>query len=89
MQVHSARRCLGSPSVLDGELEPGATGKMWCYCCEKEIEKHVTDGSVSIEWGGLLEHMAEYVVIRSFGSVWWTARTHNSLVPRPAFFAGR
>ena len=57
MQVRSARRLLVKPSVLDGELEPGA--KMWCYCCEQEINKHVTDGSVSLEWGGLIEHMAE------------------------------
>ena len=45
------------PGVLDGELEPGA--KMWCYCCEEEVERHVTDGAVTLEWGGLIQHMAE------------------------------
>lgn len=44
--------------MLEGELEPGKTGKMWCYCCGEEIFKHVTDGRISIEWGGLIEHMA-------------------------------
>ena len=49
--------------VLDGELEPGA--KMWCYCCEEELPKHVTDGSVSVEWGGLVEHLVKYVHLLS------------------------
>ena len=47
---------------MDGELEPGEAGKMWCYCCEKEIQKHITNDQVSIEWGGLLEHMTELVL---------------------------
>ena len=61
LQVRSARRTLTKPSVLEGELEPGA--KMWCYCCEREIEKHVTDGNVSIEWGGFVEHLSELVCV--------------------------
>ena len=58
-QVRSARRLLQKPSVVEGELEPGAC--VWCYCCQEEVEKHVTDGQVCIEWGGLLKHMARYV----------------------------
>jgi hypothetical protein len=46
---------------MAGELEPGEAGKMWCYCCEKEVLKHVTDGQTSIEWAGLLEHMTGLV----------------------------
>ena len=53
--------------MVDGELEPGVAGKMWCYCCHKEVSKHITDGQVSVEWGGLLEHMAELVVGRAVG----------------------
>ena len=59
--MRSARRCLARPSVVDGELEPGEAGKMWCYCCGKEIEKHVSSEEVSVEWGGLLQHMTESV----------------------------
>lgn len=59
VQVRSARRLLQKPNVVEGEVEPGAC--VWCYCCEQEVEKHVTDRQVSIEWGGLLEHMARYV----------------------------
>ena len=47
--------------MLDGEIEPGEMGKMWCYCCGKEIQKHITNGQVSIEWAGLLQHMTESV----------------------------
>lgn len=55
-QVKAARKLLHKPSVYEGELEPGAS--MWCYCCEQEVSRHVTDGLTSVEWGGLLEHMA-------------------------------
>ena len=58
-QVRSARKCLGHPSVVEGELEPGEGGKMWCYCCGKELRKHITSSEVSVEWGGLLQHMSE------------------------------
>ena len=58
-QVRSARRLLQKPSVVEGELEPGVC--VWCYCCQEEVKKHVTDRQVSIKWGGLLEHMARYV----------------------------
>ena len=68
--MKSARRCLARPSVIDGELEPGEVGKMWCYCCEREIQKHITNSRVSIEWGGLLEHMTELVFINGIvGSI--------------------
>ena len=56
LQVRDARVMLNKPLVVDGELEPGA--KVWCYCCEEDVDKHVTDGMTSIEYGGLLEHMA-------------------------------
>lgn len=46
---------------MDGELELGEAGKMWCYCCAEEIQKHITENGVTIEWGGLLEHMSRSV----------------------------
>ena len=59
--------------MLEGELEPGSAGKMWCYCCELEIEKHVTNGQVSIEWAGLLEHMTGSVArVRFFFTCFFT-----------------
>ena len=58
--MHEARRLLHKPSVIDGEFEPGAT--MWCYCCDAEIDKHVTDRFTTVKYGGLLEHMAWYII---------------------------
>jgi hypothetical protein len=55
-KIRDARRLLQKPHVIDGELEPGAA--LWCYCCQEEVLKHVTDGLTTVEWGGLLEHMA-------------------------------
>ena len=44
---------------MDGELEPDST--LWCYFCEMEVTRHVTDSITTVVWGGLLEHMARYV----------------------------
>ena len=55
-QVRSARQLLQKPRVIDGELEPDLT--LWCYCCQEDVQKHVSDGQTTIEWGGLIEHMA-------------------------------
>ncbi|XP_003387089.2 PREDICTED: coiled-coil domain-containing protein 84-like isoform X2 [Amphimedon queenslandica] len=54
-KVHSARCLLQKPNIVDGDLEPGIT--VWCYSCQEEINKHISDGFTTVEWGGLLEHM--------------------------------
>jgi len=55
--------------VVEGELEPGAG--VWCYCCRQEVARHVTDKQVSIEWGGLLEHMTSPTHHKRTRHFWW------------------
>ena len=80
-QARSARRCLSHPQVYSGELEPGA--RVWCHCCEEEVDKHVTDGRVSIEWAGLIEHMTKCV-----GPVSCMVLYGNAYVSMELFYAG-
>lgn len=60
-QVRCARQQLQKPGVMDGELEPDSM--LWCYFCEMEVTRHVTDRITTVVWGGLLEHMARYVCL--------------------------
>ena len=69
LQANAARKLLKKPSVLEGELEPGLT--LWCYCCQEEVRKHASDGLISVEWGGMLEHMARYDVFVFFSAFVW------------------
>ena len=55
-QVRCARQQLQKPAVVEGELEPDSS--LWCYFCELEVMRHVTDRLTTVVWGGLLEHMA-------------------------------
>ena len=48
-----------SPGVVEGEVEPDST--LWCYCCQQEVSRHITDGLTTVVWGSLLEHMARCV----------------------------
>ena len=55
-QINETRKTLNTPSVVNGELEPGA--KFWCHFCAAEVKKHITDGEVSVQFGGVFEHLA-------------------------------
>ena len=59
VQVRSARQQVQKPGVMEGELEPDST--LWCYFCQLEVARHVTDRLTTVVWGGLLEHMARCV----------------------------
>ncbi len=43
---------------MNGELEPGS--KFWCHFCSVEVKKHISDGEVSVQFGGVFEHLARY-----------------------------
>jgi hypothetical protein len=54
-KTSAVRNQLVTPEVLDGELEPGSS--VWCYCCECEVVKHISDRETTVVWGGMVEHM--------------------------------
>lgn len=56
-QVKEARRTLKKPQVEKFDCTEHKE-TFWCYCCGLEIERNVTDGNMTVLYGGLLEHMA-------------------------------
>jgi hypothetical protein len=69
LQVRSARQRVQKPGVMEGELEPDST--LWCYFCQLEVTRHVTDHFTTMVWGGLLEHMASPSHHKSTRRFWW------------------
>jgi hypothetical protein len=68
-KVRSARQRVQKPGVMEGELEPDST--LWCYFCQLEVTRHVTDHFTTMVWGGLLEHMASPSHHKSTRRFWW------------------
>ncbi|XP_046695906.1 coiled-coil domain-containing protein 84 isoform X2 [Silurus meridionalis] len=69
-KVKEARRTLKCPQVekFDATLHEA---NFWCYCCEAEVRKHVTDGRVAVLHGGLLEHMSTQEHRKNTNAFWW------------------
>ena len=68
-KVQLAKRCVLNPSVLEGELEPGS--RVWCYCCDKDVPRHTTTGNISVQWGGLIQHLASSGHHKCTRRYWW------------------
>ncbi|KAK2816516.1 hypothetical protein Q7C36_022787 [Tachysurus vachellii] len=69
-KVREARRTLNCPQVVKFDAAEHKTG-FWCYCCEVEVQKHVTDGRVTVLYGGLLEHMSTQEHRKNTNTFWW------------------
>ncbi|XP_065907770.1 centrosomal AT-AC splicing factor-like isoform X2 [Dysidea avara] len=69
VRVQSARRCLVKPLVVEGELEPDS--RVWCYCCDKEVPRHTTTGDITVQWGGLIQHLASSGHHKCTRRYWW------------------
>ncbi|XP_053340692.1 coiled-coil domain-containing protein 84 [Clarias gariepinus] len=69
-KVKEARRTLKSPQVekFDASLHEA---KFWCYCCEEEVQKHVSDGTITVLYSGLLEHMSTQEHRKNTNAFWW------------------
>ncbi|XP_060702667.1 coiled-coil domain-containing protein 84 [Hemiscyllium ocellatum] len=43
----------------------------WCYCCKREVKKHITNGSLAVLYGGLLEHFVSSEHLKQTNKFWW------------------
>ena len=68
-KVQLAKRCVLKPSVLEGELEPDS--QVWCYCCDKDVPRHTTTGDITVQWGGLIKHLASSGHHKCTRRYWW------------------
>ncbi|XP_058492266.1 coiled-coil domain-containing protein 84 [Solea solea] len=77
-KVKEARRTLKKPQVETFDCtQPKQT--FWCYCCELEVERNVTDGNVTVLYGGLLEHMATPEHRQNTHKFWWDNKADPKL----------
>ncbi|XP_061586079.1 coiled-coil domain-containing protein 84 [Cololabis saira] len=77
-KVKEARRTLKKPQVdkFDCTLH---TQKFWCYCCELEVERNVTDGKMTVLHGGLIEHMSTPEHKKNTNKFWWENKADPKL----------
>ncbi|XP_069562658.1 centrosomal AT-AC splicing factor [Brachyistius frenatus] len=69
-KVKEARRTLKKPQVEKFDCTQHKQ-MFWCYCCGLEIERNVTDGNMTVLYGGLLEHMATPEHKKNTHKFWW------------------
>ncbi|TSP36117.1 Coiled-coil domain-containing protein 84 [Bagarius yarrelli] len=69
-KVKEARRTLKCPKVEKFDASEHEI-KFWCYCCETEVQRHVTNGRVAVLYAGLLEHMSTQEHRKNTHAFWW------------------
>ncbi|XP_033475493.2 centrosomal AT-AC splicing factor [Epinephelus lanceolatus] len=69
-KVKEARRTLKKPQVEKFDCTQHKQ-TFWCYCCGLEVERNVTDGNMTVLYGGLLEHMATSEHRKNTHKFWW------------------
>ncbi|XP_026176613.1 centrosomal AT-AC splicing factor isoform X2 [Mastacembelus armatus] len=69
-KVKEARRTIKKPQVEKFDCTQHKQ-KFWCYCCGLEIERNVTDGNMTVLYGGLLEHIATTEHRKKTHKFWW------------------
>ncbi|XP_062341626.1 coiled-coil domain-containing protein 84 [Osmerus eperlanus] len=77
-KVKQARRTIKNPQVEKFDCTLNEC-KFWCYCCEVEVNRHVTDASITVLFGGLLEHMATPEHGKRTHRFWWENKADPKL----------
>ncbi|MGH0129772.1 UNVERIFIED_CONTAM: hypothetical protein FKN15_059456 [Acipenser sinensis] len=77
-KVKEARRMLKAPAVEKYDVTEHEVN-FWCYCCGAEVQKHVTNGNLTVLCGGLLEHMASPEHRKQTDRFWWENKADSKL----------
>nr|XP_046241327.1 coiled-coil domain-containing protein 84 [Scatophagus argus] len=77
-KVKEARRTLKKPQVDKFDCTQHKQ-TFWCYCCGLEIERNVTDGNMTVLYGGLIEHMATPEHRKNTHKFWWDNKADPKL----------
>ncbi|KAM4016658.1 centrosomal AT-AC splicing factor [Anomaloglossus baeobatrachus] len=70
-KVAAARKMIKRATVVKYDPQEHEQ-KFWCHCCGDEVRKHTSDGSLTVLFGGMLEHMHRPEHVRAVHSYWWT-----------------
>ncbi|KAF7200721.1 centrosomal AT-AC splicing factor isoform X2 [Nothobranchius furzeri] len=85
-KVKEARRTLKKPQVEKFDCTQHKQ-KIWCYCCEVEIERNVTDDNMTVLYGGVIEHMATPEHKNKTHKFWWDNKADPKLKDKVLFTA--
>lgn len=77
-KVKEARRTLKKPQVEKFESTQHKK-TFWCYCCGLEVERNITDGNMTVLYGGLLEHMCTPEHRKNTHKFWWDNKADPKL----------
>ncbi|XP_062237487.1 coiled-coil domain-containing protein 84 isoform X1 [Platichthys flesus] len=77
-KVKEARRTLKKPQVEKFDSSQHQQ-TFWCYCCGLEVDRNVTDGNMTVLYGGLLEHMATPEHRKNTHKFWWENKADPKL----------
>uniref|UniRef100_A0AAY4BYS3 Coiled-coil domain containing 84 n=1 Tax=Denticeps clupeoides TaxID=299321 RepID=A0AAY4BYS3_9TELE len=77
-KVKEARRTLKCPLVEKFDASQHSV-KFWCYCCSMEVDKHVTDGSTTVLFGGIMQHMSSPQHRSNTHTFWWENKADPKL----------
>ncbi|XP_018528311.1 LOW QUALITY PROTEIN: coiled-coil domain-containing protein 84 [Lates calcarifer] len=77
-KVKEARRTLKKPQVEKFDCTQHKQ-TFWCYCCGLEVDRNVTDGNMTVLYGGLLEHMATPEHRKNTHKFWWDNKADPKL----------
>lgn len=80
-KVEAARRMI-AVSVVEKFNPREHEEKYWCHCCEEEVGRHISDGNVTVLYGGMLEHMCSPVHKKAVNKFWWTHQADGKLKAR-------
>lgn len=83
-KVKEARRTLKKPQVEKFDSTQHYQ-KFWCYCCQLEVDKNVTDGNMTVLHGGLIEHMATQEHRKNTHKFWWENKADQKLKDKVFF----
>ncbi|XP_040181359.1 centrosomal AT-AC splicing factor [Rana temporaria] len=80
-KVEAARRMI-AVAVVEKFNPLEHEEKYWCHCCEEEVGRHISDGSVTVLYGGMLEHMCSPEHKKAVNKFWWTHQADGKLKER-------
>ncbi|KAF7648248.1 hypothetical protein LDENG_00159880 [Lucifuga dentata] len=77
-KVKEARRTIKKPQLEKFDCTQQKQ-TFWCYCCGLEVGRNITDGNMTVLYGGLLEHMATPEHRKNTHKFWWENKADPKL----------
>ncbi|XP_062894788.1 coiled-coil domain-containing protein 84 [Mobula hypostoma] len=77
-KVEEARKVLSDVKVEKYDFTQHEQN-FWCYCCNGDVKKHITNGSLAVLYGGLLEHFASLEHLKQTNKFWWENKADKKL----------